>query len=318
MQNAKLKIWLGFAFIFSFFTLLFYWQFISAAINFPLGRYFEIEKGWSISEAGTFFREKNVIRSPFLFKILVPVVGKTKNIIAGEFKFDEKANLFSVIRSVTDTGYKGRAIKVTIPEGFTNRDITNLLDGKLINFDKGNFLSTALPKEGSLFPDTYIFPISFSEDKVINKMFDNFQTKIASIKPAIIASKRTRTEIIIMASIIEKEARTTETRKKIAGILWKRLDAGRPLQVDASFLYLLDKKSSDLTLADLNINSPYNTYLYKGLPSGAISNPGLDALEASLYPEESKYWFYLSDKDGNMHYAVTFEEHKKNKVLYLK
>lgn len=306
------------AFIFLFFSLLFYWLFISAPGDFPSGRYLEIEQGWSIDQAGNFLNGKNVIRSPLLFKILIPIIGKTNNIIAGEFRFDQPESLFSVIKSVTDTGYQGRAIRVTIPEGFTNKDIADLLDGKLPDFDKTNFLKIALFKEGSLFPDTYIFPISYTEEKVMNKMFDNFQTKIAEIKPAIIASKRTRNEIIIMASILEKEARTTATRKMISGILWKRFDAGKLLQVDASFMYLLDKKSSDLTGADLNINSPYNTYLYKGLPPGAISNPGLDALQAALYPEGSKYWFYLSDNDGNMHYAVTFDEHKKNKVLYLK
>ncbi len=313
----KFKVWVGLAVVFLFLTSLFYWLFISAPTDFQSGRYFEIKSGWSISEAANFLGEQKIIRSPLMFKVMVRIIGKTGNVTAGEFKFDKPVSLFSIVGSLTDVAYKGRAIKVTIPEGFTNKDIAELLDSKLPNFDKANFLKIALPEEGSLFPDTYIFPIAFTEDKIVNKMFDNFQQKITDIKPAVIASKRTRIQIIIMASILEKEARTTATREIISGILWKRLDAGRPLQIDASFLYLLNKKSSELTGADLNTNSLYNTYLYKGLPPGAISNPGLDALTAALYPTESKYWFYLSDKEGNMHYAETFDEHKKNKALYL-
>lgn len=291
---------------------------ISSPTDFPQNRYIRIEKGLSIDETGDLLKERNVIRSTRMFRIFVALFGTTKNIIAGEYIFSEPESLYSVVKDVTDTEFKGRAIRVTIPEGFTNKDIANLLDGKLPDFDKSNFMKIALLKEGSLFPDTYIFPITYDEEKVVNKMFDNFQTKIEDIKPEIIASVRTRKEIIIMASILEKEARTLATKRKIAGILWKRLDKGMLLQVDASFLYLLNKQSSELTGADLNMDSPYNTYKYKGLPPGAISNPGMESIIASLRPEESPYFFYLSDDEGEMHYAVTFEDHKRNKQLYLR
>jgi len=308
----------GIFFVSIVFIFLFYRFFVSPPPSFFYGKYLDITNGMTVEEAANLFGDKKVIRSPVVFRIFVELFGVTPNIIAGEYKFDKPTNLYEVVRSVTDTSYKGRAVKVTVPEGFTNKDITDLLEERFPNFNKTDFINLALPREGSLFPDTYIFPTSFSEEKIVNKMFDNFQTKFGEIKSAVIKSKRTRNEIIIMASILEKEARTTETKKKIAGILWKRLDAGRPLQVDASFLYLLNKKSSDLTLDDLKIDSLYNTYKYKGFPPGAISNPGLDSLKSALYPEESKYWFYLSDADGNMHYAVDFEEHKRNKVLYLR
>jgi UPF0755 protein len=121
-----------------------------------------------------------------------------------------------------------------------------------------------------------------------------------------------------MASIIEEEARTEETRRTIAGILWKRLDNGWPLQVDAAFAFVNGKKkSSELTVEDLAIKSPYNTYANKGLPPTPISNPGLDAISATIRPIATKYYFYLSDDDGNMHYAVTNAEHEANKAKYL-
>lgn len=121
-----------------------------------------------------------------------------------------------------------------------------------------------------------------------------------------------------MASLLEEEARTTETRKMVSGILWKRLSAGMPLQVDAVFPYIIGKNTFEITLKDLEFDSPYNTYKYKGLPPGPISNPGKDSILAAIYPTKSDYWFYLSDKNGLMHYAITFDEHKINKAKYLK
>ena len=120
-----------------------------------------------------------------------------------------------------------------------------------------------------------------------------------------------------MASLLEKEARTTESRRIIAGILWKRLEIGMLLQVDAVFGYIINKGSLQLTLEDLSIDSPYNTYRYKGLPIGPIANPGLDSLQAATMPILTDYLFYLSDKEGTMHYSETFEEHKRKKRLYL-
>ncbi len=316
-HSLFIKILLTLTALFLCGVYLFYRLLISAPPDFPSAKYLEIRDGWSVTEAGNFLKEKSIIRSPFIFRLLVKLEGIKGQIIAGEFKFAEPVSVIRVVESLTDTAYQGRAAKITIPEGYTNKEIAKAILKSLPKFDSAKFLELAHQHEGSLFPDTYIFPITFDEQKIVNKMFDNFQTHISAIKPGIIASKRTRSQIIIMASIIEKEARTSATRKMIAGILWSRLDKGMPLQVDASFAYLLDKASSEITLDDLKIDSPYNTYKYKGLPPGAISNPGLDALTDALFPTDSKYFYYLSDRDGNMHYAVTFEEHKKNKAKYL-
>jgi len=121
-----------------------------------------------------------------------------------------------------------------------------------------------------------------------------------------------------MASLIEKESSGDEDRSIISGILWKRFNNNRPLQVDATLSYLLGKKSQDLTVDDLNIDSPYNTYRYPGLPVGPIGNPGLEAIQAAIYPKDSPYWFYLHDKTGKAYYAKTFEEHIANKNKYLR
>ena len=121
-----------------------------------------------------------------------------------------------------------------------------------------------------------------------------------------------------MASIIEREAITPEARRIVSGILWKRIKMGMPLQVDATFAYVNGKNTYELTAEDLHIDSKYNTYEYKGLPPGPICNPGLDSIIATIEPTATPYLYYLSEKNGTMHYAKTFEEHKMNKVKYMR
>lgn len=121
-----------------------------------------------------------------------------------------------------------------------------------------------------------------------------------------------------MASLIEREAKTDEDRKTIAGILWNRIDLKMPLQVDAVFGYIKGIDTYHPTSEDLSIESPYNTYLHAGLPPTPISNPGLESLHAAATPTKTDYLYYLTGKDGVMHYAKTFEEHKANRAKYLK
>ena len=148
-------------------------------------------------------------------------------------------------------------------------------------------------------------------------MNDNFNKKMEPWKGAIENSGHSLRDIIIMASILEREATTEKDKTMVAGILWKRISLGMPLQVDATFMYLLGKKSSELTVSDLKMKSAYNTYQNKGLPAGPIANPGIVAIRAAIIPTESPYLYYLSDNNDEMHYAKTFEEHKANKAKYL-
>jgi len=199
------------------------------------------------------------------------------------------------------------SLKITIPEGYNTRDIAGKFK-VFANFDKENFLKLTPQNEGYLFPDTYFFTGRENEAEIIRIMRNNFQNKAGSVK----------TEILIMASMLEREARTIKDKKIIAGILWKRLNNDMLLQVDATLNYLNNKTSLEMTKDDLKFDSPYNTYLYKGLPPTPICNPGLESIEAASQPTETEYWYYLSDKKGNIHYAKTFEEHKANKMRYLR
>jgi UPF0755 protein len=157
----------------------------------------------------------------------------------------------------------------------------------------------------------------YTEVDVIKILKDNFNKKIDNLSNKIKSSGKTLKDIVIMASIIEKESNGDDDRVAISSILWKRIENKMPLQVDATFLFLIGKESSELTRADLGLKSPYNTYINKGLPPGPISNPGIETLTAAMSPVKTQYLFYLHDKDGVVHYAKTFEEHKKNKQKYL-
>jgi UPF0755 protein len=186
-------------------------------------------------------------------------------------------------------------VKVTIPEGFNVSNIGNILALKLSNFKKDKFLLEAEKKEGYLFPDTYNFFTVANEEDVIKTMGDNFEKKIILLQPEIISSGKTEKEIITMASILEREAKGNIDRSVISGILWNRISKGMMLQIDAAS----------------------ETYKQKGLPDSPICNPGIEAIKAAIHPESSSYLFYLHDKSGMIHYAVTFAEHEKNIVKYL-
>jgi UPF0755 protein len=147
-------------------------------------------------------------------------------------------------------------------------------------------------------------------------MHANFNKKIKEIQVQINKSGRNLNDIVIMASIIEEEARGLEDKKIVSGILWKRLASGMLLQVDAPFYYMTGKMGG-VTYNDLKIDSQYNTYKYKGLPKGPISNPGMESLIATLNPTQTKYFFYLTGNDGKMRYSIDYGGHLKNKNIYL-
>lgn len=180
--------------------------------------------------------------------------------------------------------------------------------------------------EGFLFPDTYRVYVDASTTDIVYKMLSNFDKKLTSQMRADIAAQgKTIYEIVIMASLIEKEAPINyddpENRdaRIVSDIFWGRLKSGQALQSDATLTYLLADNNSSHSGSDLEIDSPYNTYKYKGLPPTPICNPGLKALEAAIYPIKTDYNYFLTSRDGkNIHYAKTYEEHLSNKYKYLK
>ena len=227
-------------------------------------------------------------------------------------------------------------LSLVYPEGFTLDQIASRTAsrnlGTVADFESAahpakyaeefEFLS-AIPAnrnlEGYLFPDTYqVFADDKAED-VILRMLANFDRKLTDdLRQEITTSGHTLDEIVIMASIIEREVLTDSDMGTVAGILWKRLNENMGLDVDATVRYALDKWDDPLTAADLATDSPYNTRKYAGLPPGPISNPGLRALTAAIRPQASEFYYYLSAPDGTTHFARTNDEHNQNKAKYLR
>jgi len=296
---------------------LFYFSFIAPPFSFPAGTIVEIKEGETLKEISKDLKDKNVIKSRLWFEIAIRISGGEKGAMSGDYYFEKQKNVFVVAYKITKADYGLFPIKTTIPEGLTIEEISSVLEKGFDKFDPEDFKKQAYEKklEGYLFPDTYFFlPNSLDVIRIMNK---NFRDKIATIQDKIDASEKSLKEIIIMASILEEEARTLKSKKIISGILWSRIDIGMPLQVDAVFPYIIGKNTYQLSLEDLKTESEYNTYTNRGLPPGAITNPGLESIIAATEPIETDYLYYLSDRQGNMHYAVSFDEHKKNKELYV-
>ncbi len=291
----------------------------SAPGGFPVGEVFVVEKGETLSGAARGLDAQEIIRSPFLFKAFLTFFAGSKGLAAGDYYLPEKQGVIGIAWRLSRGQYGLENVRVTIPEGLNVEEIAVRLGETFNTFDADEFLRIASPYEGYLFPDTYLFLPNVAPEQVLKAMTDNYQRRIVALESEIKAFGKPIKDVITMASIIEDEARTEESRRMIAGILWKRLSIDMPLQVDAAFAKVNGKSaSSDLTLDDLKIENPYNTYVNRGLPPGPISNPGLDSIRATVTPVASQYFYYLTDNDGVMRYAATHDGHVANKERYLR
>jgi len=302
--------------IFLFFVAIFF-IILDAPSQFTEETIVTISKGTSLQSISQQFEEDDIVRSAFLLRFFIVISGKQQNVVAGDYFFEKARNVISIARVITTGEFNLEPVKITIPEGMSVIDMAAIFSERLSRFNPRHFLELAQKEEGYLFPDTYHFFPNVSEEVLVDTLRRTFDEKIKPFEFLIKDSKRSLEEIIIMASLIEREARTTESRRIISGILWKRIDIGMPLQVDVTFDYINGKDTFDLTLEDLEIDSLYNTYRYAGLPPGPIGNPSLDSIEATLLPIETEYLYFLADKKGKVHYSATFEGHKKNKQIYL-
>lgn len=285
--------------------------------QFPTHTFFKVSEGSTLFKIVHNAEDMHIVRSSLVLRSLIIFLGGERTVQAGDYYFDRPMNVLTVAQMFAWSNFNIALQKLTIPEGYTNKQIAGA-SHIFPHFDATHFLELTKMEEGYLFPDTYFFSPESTADDVRTRLKENYEVKITPLRPDISQSGHTEKEIIIMASLIEKEAFGESDRAVVSGILWNRIDRGMALQVDAPFLYLLGKESSELTLTDLKIDSPYNTYIHTGLPPTPIGNPGLSSIKAALYPAQTDYLFYLHDAQGRIHYAKTFAEHKKNKALYLK
>jgi UPF0755 protein len=313
-RRVPLLVW---ALLFAFLVALFIsWRLIASPSEFQPDTTINVRAGWNVVDIGRELEAKQVIASAKMFRVIVSFAGGDRGIPAGVYRFPHAENIFHVVGHFINERGETTA-KITFPEGSSNKQIAAIGAKNLPQFDPSSFMELAKNDEGYLFPDTYFFYDTATSGEVYLEMKENFEEKTKSLRAEADITKRSWSDVIILASLIEEEAMTAEDRRLIAGILLHRIQLGMYLGVDATFAYTLGKASSEITGDDLRSDDPYNTYRNKGLPPRAITNPGLDAITAALHPVVSPYLYYLSDKQQKMHYAKTFDEHKANKAKYL-
>lgn len=286
--------------------------------DFPKKQFnFRIEKGSSLSKIANDLYLQKIIANKFLFEIITVITSSNRGVMAGDYKFIKGEGVFSVSHRLVKGDQQQEKVKIVIPEGTNVADMAFIYLKGLSDFNAPRFVSLAKKHEGYLYPDTYYFLANTKSEEIIRTMLDNFNKKIKTLDSEIKTFNKPLKDIITMASIVEKEANSLEDQKIISGILWKRIDQGMLLQVDPPFYYITGKNTG-VTYDDLKVDSPYNTYIHKGLPKGPISNPSIETIKATINPTASKYYFYLSSKEGVMKYSSTYNGHLDNKSLYLK
>jgi UPF0755 protein len=316
---------------------------MTAPRNFISNIIVPVGKGETLSTVASELQADHVVRSQFLFKAIVVLMRGRNRIGAGDYAFTKPENTWTVAERLVNSEQDLQAVRVTLPEGLTSIGMSEILNSALSTsspsafsavsqFNEAQFLSLASTSEGYLFPDTYLFLPNDTSATVLAVMKNNFNSKFDTILPNVDTFLASTTksgfdynenDVVIMASIIEKEAASSTDRRIIAGILWKRLESGQLLEADPTLAYanLLAgqnfQTANALTEKDLASTSPYNTYKYKGLPPTPIDNPGLDSLIDTVTPISTDYWYYLSDSNGVTHYATTYAEQEANQAKYL-
>lgn len=303
---------------------------------------FVIQSGESIDSIANHLLKQGYIESVFLFKSYVWMKGLHTKILAGEYNLGIDWTMGMVVNTLS-TGPLSNERIITIIEGWSIKDIDSYLRRQGVVTDDSFLRATGvvsgevppslrdeydfirdLPKnatlEGYLFPETYRIFKSASAEQIVRIMLNEFAKKVSpQLREDIKKQKKGLRDTIILASIVEKEVSDEKDRKIAADLFIRRLRNGMPLQSDASVNYVTGKNLSSPTQDDVAVDSPYNTYKYQGLPPGPISNPGLVAILAAVYPAPNEYWYFLSAKsDGHTVWSKTFEEHISNKAKYLR
>lgn len=278
-------------------------------------RIFVVEKGQGSEKIAENLKSEGLIRSKWLFFYYIWFRGKSTKLQAGGYSLSPSMSISEIAKKILYGDVIKNWVKITIPEGWSNKKIEERL------FALGLIKAgEKLPQEeeGYLFPDTYYFYKETTIEGIVKKMRDNFDRKVdEKLRKEIEKQNRTLYDILIMASILEKEVITDEDRAIVSGIFWKRLEINYPLQSCATIAYILGVDKWRYSIEDTRIKSLYNTYTNIGLPPTPINNPGLSAIKGAIYPKKTDYNFFLTDPEtGNTIFSKTFEEHNQNKAKY--
>lgn len=295
---------------------------------------FEITYGEGVNEISRNLKNDNIICDSFAFETYLWLLMSEGKIKAGVYNVDLPISIKDLTKILLIGQKDGLERDIKIIEGWNVYDIANYLndeeivlrDDFLKSVKENNFVFSFLGEipatgnlEGFLFPDTYRIYKNSNANDIIEKMLKNFDNKLTEdMRSEIKRQGKSVFEIVTMASVIEKEVRSTLDMRVVSGIFWDRIKYGQPLESCATIGYILGEDKVRYSYDDTRIDSPYNTYINAGLPSGPICNPGLQAIEAAIYPEFTEYNYFLSKQNGETVFSKTYDEHLINTQKYLK
>lgn len=305
-------------------------------------REFSIESGEGVNQISQELAVQELIHSRLWFEFWVWLSRTEADFLAGDYQLPTNVNVINLVRLLTGALEPSSELSVRFIEGWTIQQMSDYLQRNSV-FAEGDFSTfvtvpinyqtvtaglddnffSQLPRgaslEGYLFPDTYRLYHNATVSDLVSKMLNNTLDKFPPDWRAEITKRGYSIhEAMTLASIVEREVASDKDRAMVAGIFWRRLEAGRGLEADSTINYITGKRTPAVSAEDLSLDSPYNTYRYRGLPPGPISNPGSASIQAVVYPQANQYWYFLSAPDGEVIYSTTFEEHKQAKQKYLR
>ncbi|MDD4937523.1 MAG: endolytic transglycosylase MltG [Candidatus Shapirobacteria bacterium] len=307
--------------IFLVFGLIFIKINLSAFSLDSKNQVFVINAGDSIKTISQNLEEKDLIKNHFVFIAYSFLTRQNKKIQSGTYRLSPSLSTPELLEKLTTGGISDYWLK--IPDGSRLEETANLFP-KDLTFTSQDFLTQTKNKEGYLFPDSYLIPQYFSLDQTLKVIYDHFNQKFTQAKKDS-TSTLSDQKILVLASLLEREGKSLESKQMIAGIILNRLSINMALQLDATVQYARDSQNKNIkeywqpiTKSSLSINSVYNTYKNTGLPPKPICSPGYNSLYAAFHPTDSNYIYYITGDDGLMHYAITLAEHNSNIAKYLK
>ncbi len=293
---------------------------------------FTFEKNEGVPSLAGRLEAAGLVRSEYAFLYFLWSEDAWKGLQAGDYLLSGKMTIPEIVGKFSRGETVQKGVKITFPEGWTAKEMAERLSENDLPGEE--FLELVMePKpewraeypfladtpagsslEGVLFPDTYFFSRDFGAEVIVTKMLANFSERMNEASDFFEKQGIRRYETLILASVLEAEVKTEGDRKMVADLFLRRIEAGMPLQSDATVRYVLGVTKVQHSLDDIAIDSPYNTYKYKGLPPGPIGNPGLVSMRAAASPKVNPYWFFLNNPEtGETVFSVTFEEHVANK-----
>ncbi|MDD3481120.1 MAG: endolytic transglycosylase MltG [Patescibacteria group bacterium] len=288
-----------------------------------------IESGEGLEEISRNLEEVDVIRDDFIFALFLKFKGEAGSVQAGDYEIARNLSMIEVADIIT----KGSILeaKITIPEGWTIEKIADRLAANNV-VSKADFLAatqkdynydflTGKPAgtdlEGYLYPDTYYFDNEETGESVVQKMLDNFEKKYTTeIAAKVKIDEMDLNEVLTLASIVEREVSDPADRKKVSSVFLNRLSINMALESCATIQYITGESKTQFTYEETRVESPYNTYINRGLPPGPIGNPSMDSVLAVLDPASTDYLYFLS-ADGTTYFSYTLDEHERKKAEYL-